>query len=430
MKKFKNVMFRLPGWFFSLTLIFSFSNLRAQENNSLTIDDCYLLAKENYPMIKQMAIIEKATEYSIENASKGFLPQIQINGFATYQSEVTAVPAVVQAFTIPPISKDQYKIYGELNQSLTDPFIISKQKDLLRANHDAELEKYEVELYKLKDRINQIYFGILLIDGQLEQVNILRKDIQAGLDKTNAAILNGIALKSSANQLKAELLKADQHEVELKATRRGFVEMLSIFLNKQLAEGVELNMPTIVQVSSTINRPELRMFEAQKKSFEIQDRIINVKNIPRIGLFIQGGYGRPALNMLDDEFNLYYIGGIRLNWNLGGFYTSKNDKQLANLNKNAVDIQKDIFLFNSNLVLAQQQNEIDKFNKLAATDKHIIELRESISNTAKSQLEFGTITVSDYINFVNTTDQAKQNMLLHNIQSLLSKYNYQNTSGN
>ena len=402
----------------------------AQSSYTLTIGECYELARANYPLARQMGLIEKTKAYSIENISKGWLPQLSINGQGTYQSAVTQIPISLPNVTIPVLSKDQYKAYGEIYQPLTDGYTIQQQKQLATANAAAEQQKLAVELYQLKDRINQLFFGILLIDAQVQQTILLKKDIQSGIEKTNAAIANGTALKSNAAVLQAELLKTDQRSIELKANRKGYAAMLSIFINQPVDANTQLQPPLPPAVTHGINRPELQLYEVQKNSFSIQNKLITAKNLPRIGLFAQGGYGKPGLNLLSNNFALYYIGGLKLNWNITGFYTAKKEKGILKINQTAVDIQKETFLLNTNLVLSQQNSELLKFSELIDTDKEIIRLREKIKQTSGSQLENGTITSIDYLAYVNAEDQARQNMLLHQVQLLLAQYNYQTTSGN
>jgi len=332
--------------------------------------------------------------------------------------------------TIEELSKDQYKVYGEISQSLTDPLVIKQQKELIKANSVAEVEKLEVEFYKLKERINQIYFGILMIDAQILQTDLLKKDIQSGIKKTEAAIANGTSLKTNVDNLNAELLKAEQRSIELKATRKGYIEMLSVFINQTLSETTNLQTPTVLNLSSNINRPELKLFEVQKQSFDIQNKLLLAKNLPKLSLFFQGGYGRPTLNQLSNDFGTYYIGGARFSWNISGFYTYKKEKQLQGINQNLLDVQKEVFLFNTNVTLKQQNSEVAKLSELIASDNQIITLREKIKITANNQLENGTITSIDYLNTVNAEDQAKQNLALHKIQLLMAQYNYQTTSGN
>ncbi|MDO8998132.1 MAG: TolC family protein [Bacteroidota bacterium] len=422
MEKIKNI-----GLITSILMLSFLSKIQSQ--NSLSIQQCYELATKNYPLVKQLELIEKTKEYSIDNASKGYLPQINFAGQATYQSEVTKIPFALPNTTIKDLSKDQYKIYGEINQSLTDAYVIKQQKELIKTNTSSETEKINVELYKLKERINQLFFGILLIDDQIKQTELLKKDIESGIKKIEAAIANGIALKSNLDLLSAELLKATQRNTELNYNRKGFTDMLSVFINQSLNETTSFSHPSIQAITNNINRPELKLFEAQKNTIAIQNKLILAKNLPRLSLFFQGGYGRPTLNFLSNDFGTYYIGGARFNWNISGFYTYSKEKKIVGINQNMLDIQKDVFLFNTNLTLKQQNSEISKLTDLIKTDNQIIKLRENVKITANNQLENGTITTIDYLNYVNAENQAKQNLILHTTQLLLAQYNYQTTSG-
>ena len=404
---------------------FGFANAQ-----SLTLDNCLEMAKQNYPLIKQYTLIEKTKEYSIVNAQKGVLPQFNVAGQATYQSAVTAVQISLPNMNIPTISKDQYKLYGEVSQSITDLFTVKDQKEYINANSEIETQKIEVELYKLRERINNLFFGILLIDAQIQQTEFIKKDILSGIEKTNIAIANGVALKSTADNLKAELLKANQRTIELKATRKGYTDMLALFIGKPIDENTNLEKPQRQLFTNTINRPELRLFDLQKKSFDVQEKLITAKNMPRVSLFFQGGVGRPGLNMLNPDFAGYYIGGLRLNWNITGFYTYINEKKILTNNQSAIDIQRETFLFNTNLTLKQQNADITKMQELIETDKSIITLRESVKNTTQNQLTYGTATTNDYLIAVNAEDQAKQSLILHEIQLLMTEYNAQTTAGN
>lgn len=416
-------------WLIILMLICGHWSM-AQQSNSLSLDNCIEMAKQNYPLIRQYTLIEKTKEYSIANAQKAYLPQFNVAGQATYQSAVTQIPISLPSVDIPTMSKDQYKLYGEVSQSITDLFTVKDQKEYINANSEIEVQKTEVELYKLRERINNLYFGILLIDAQIKQTELLKKDIQSGIEKTNVAIANGVALKSTADNLKAELLKADQRTIELKATRKGYADMLALFINNPIDENTVLEKPHRQMLTNAINRPELKLFDLQKKSFDAQEKLITAKNIPRLSAFFQGGLGRPGLNMLDNDFQGYYIGGLRLSWNITGFYTYKNEKKMLANSQSMIDIQRETFLFNTNLTLKQQNADITKMQELIETDKRIVTLRESVKNTTQNQLTYGTATTNDYLIAVNAEDQAKQNLILHEIQLLMTEYNTQTTAGN
>jgi outer membrane protein TolC len=413
-----------------LSLLASLQASNAQDSNVLSIEDCHKLAKQNYPLIKRQALISKTKEYSIANLSTAFLPQFTVNGQATYQSDVTEIPVKLPNADITSISKDQYKIYAEVNQTIFDGGVNKLQKKSIEANAGIEQQQLEVELYKLNERINQLFFGVLLSKEQLTQTEMLKKDIQLGLDKVKAAIANGTALKSSGDALTAELLKAEQKTIELSSVAGAYIAMLSYFINKPLDENTVFEKPASPVASTQINRPELILFEKEKRSLDIQDQLVKAKNLPKAGLFLQGGTGKPALNMLSNDVDAYYIGGVRLNWSLSGRYTSKKEKALINIKRNNTDLQKETFLFNTELILKKQNADIIKLENLIKSDDEIIRLRTRIKNTALAQLEYGVINSSDYLREANAEDQARQSRLLHGTQRLIAQYDKQITTGN
>lgn len=411
-----------------LTGCFLFTSaVTTAQSDSLTLDSCYLLAKQNYPLIKQHLLIEKTNEYTIDNISKGFLPQINFAGQATYQSEVVRFPKAIPG--VPVLTKDQYRIYAEVNQFIYDGGVIQDQKKLQEATSEVDQQRLEVELYKLKDRINQLFFGILLVQAQQRQNELVKDDIHLGLNKVNAAIANGTALKTSADVLKADLLKADEQTVELQANQKAFTDMLGIFINRKIGTNTVFVTPPNITGAQDIERPEIQMFDYQTRIFDAQDNLLTAKNRPKISFFVQGGFAKPAFNILSNSFDPFYIGGVRFTFPISGFYTLKNERALINLNRQNVDLQKETFLFNTNVVLQQQNEDILKLKKILATDEEIIPLRAHIKETALAQLNYGVINSSDYLREVNAENTARQNKILHEVQLLVAEYNERNTVG-
>ena len=404
-------------------------NSHAQE--TLSLQQAYDLAQKNYPLIKQRELISKTREYSIDNLSTGFLPQVNLSGQATYQSEVTSVKVPVPGVNIESPSKDQYKVVADVNQLVYDGGLIRQQKNIQALNEEVELQKIEVELYKLKDRINQLFLGALYLDEQLKQVELIRSDLNNGMKRVEAQVANGTAFRSNLNVLQAELLKTEQRVIELKASRKGYIDVLSLFINQDLSESVKLERPVVVAsiLTNEIGRPELKLYSTQEKLLGGQYKLINSRNKPKTSLFWQGGYGRPGLNFLSNSFDFYYTAGIRLNWSFGGLYTQKKEKRIVELSQKTVEIQKETFLLNTNTDLKRQQSEVDKLQKLVATDKDIIDLRIKVKEAAKAQLENGVITANDYLREINAEDQARQSLITHQIQLLQAQINYQTISG-
>ncbi|MBI1343775.1 MAG: transporter [Terrimonas sp.] len=421
------VKFIISCFFASLPMQF----LSAQVNGQLSLTEAYALAREHYPVTQQSKLIEQTAAINISNLSRGFLPQVNLSAQATYQSDVTKVSIPLPGFSIDPLSKDQYKVVAEVNQLIFDGGVLRQQKAMQQLNADVEEQQVQVELYQLKDRINQIYLGILYLDEQLKQVDLVKADIQTGIKRVEAQVQNGVAFRSNLNVLKAEWLRADQRNIELQATRKGLLATLGLFLGQPLPENIRLLTPRVENftLQTTFERPELRLFEKQSTLLSQQNKLIRSRNLPRASLFFQSGYGRPGLNMLKNDFDFFYIGGVRLNWALANLYTKRKEKELVTVNQKMVDIRKETFLLNTHSQQLQQSAEVEKMQQLLAADEGIIDLREQVKNAAKAQLENGVITANDYIREVNAEDQARQTRITHQLQLLQAQINYQTISG-
>lgn len=396
---------------------------------TLTLQQVYDSAKLHYPLLKQKQIIEQTKNISIDNLSKGYLPQIALSGQASYQTDVTKVNIPIPTIQIDPMSKDQYKLVADFNQLIYDGGLIKQQKQIQQLNAATENEKLAVEFYKLKERVSQVYLSILLIDEQLKQTDLLKADIATGIKKVQAQVDNGVAFKSNVNVLKAQLLQVNQKQIELAATRKGLLDVLAVLMQQPVAYDTKLQLPFIATNNDAIARPELDLLSSQNKLAAQQAEIISAKNMPKASAFVQGGYGRPGLNMLNNSFQPFAIGGIRLSWNLGNLYTEKKEKQLVNLSQQTIQVQKDNLLLNITAQVKQQQAEIEKMEALIKTDSEIIDLRTSVKNAANAQLDNGVITANDYLREVNAEDQARQALILHKLQLLQSQINLQLIKG-
>ncbi len=412
--------------FWSLLILFP---LLSFGSTSISLSECQALARENFPLIKQMDIIEKSRDYTLGNATKGYLPQINLNAQANYLSDVTSLPISSPMFSVEPISKDQYKIYGELYQPLTNFYHINKSKKETRLEAELNKKESEIEFYKLKERVNGIYFGILTITAQIAQSDYLTKDLKVGVQNIEVSLNNGMASENDLDMIQAELLNVEQKIIEWKTLREGYVDMLSQLIGKSLDSMVELKAPEAPNSSKTAQRPEQQMFDVKHELIESKKDLINAKLIPQAGIFLQGGYGRPGLNMLNDDFDIYYVVGAKLSWNLQPFYTSGSNKRLLELSQKSLEVQRQIFDYNIEFQTRQQNSEIQKFQNLLSKDLEIIELRKTIKNRAQLQLKNGVLSANDYIRFVNDEDKARQAKIIHDIQLLAAQFQYQITTG-
>ena len=395
--------------------------INAQE--TITLEQCYQWSRENYPLIKKQELIKKAEQYTTENALKGWLPQVNITAQATYQNDVTQFPVKLPNVNVEPLSKDQYKVFADVSQTIYDGGNIRNQKNLAKIQSEVQNIQTEVELDKLKERINQLYFGILQTNKQWTQLQFTKLDIKEGIKKAEAQLKNGVIFRSNLDVLKAELVKIEQKEIELQAIKQNFVQMLSYFIKKNIDENTQLETPEKILLTKNNNRSELKLFDAQKQLLETQRKIINTKNTPKLGAFFQGGYGKPGFNMLKNEFDIFYIGGIRLNIPISGFYTQKNDLALLENQSQEIEIQRENFLFNQNFIEIQQRNDLEKIQNLIDKDNELIELRKNIKTASLAQLENGVINTNDYLREVTAEEQAILTKITHEIQYLLTQYN-------
>lgn len=394
-----------------------------------TLEDCYSKARDNYPLIKQKELIDKAKDFNLSNASKGYLPQVSFSAKASYQSDVTKIPIKIEG--VDGLSKDQYGMTLDVNQTLWDGGAIRSKKEVIRSSSEASLRILEVNLYAIRGRINQLYFGTLLIDEQLKLNDIYQDDLQKNLEKVNSYVQNGIAHKADVDAVKVELLKSKQDRIQLIHARTAYLSMLSSFIGEQLPDNTTLTKPThSLELNTVINRPELKWYDAQIQNYATQQSTVKANVMPKLGLFLTGGYGRPTLNMLENSFKTYYVGGVKLSWNISNLYTHKNEKRLIDTEINSIQAQKETFLLNTQMDISQKTNEIDAYSEQLKYDDEIITLRQSVCKSSEAKMANGTLSGIDLVRDINSVNLARQNKSLHEINRLLEIYNLKYTTNN
>jgi hypothetical protein len=403
----------------------------ARGASTLTIQECYTLGEANYPLTRQRGLIVRTESYTLDNLSKGIYPQSDVSGNGSYQSDVTTIAIPIPGLKIPVIPKDQYKISGEVTQTLTDFGINHQQKVISKTSAALQEEDLNTQLYALRDRLNQIFFGVLLIDGQIEQNDLSKANIQVGINQVQAAISNGTDFRSSLNKLQAQLLTTDQHTIELWASRRAYTDMLSLFLGRAIDDSTHFITPEVPVFNDSINRPEVRAYDLEILSYQQQQKLTRLNLMPHLSAFFQGGYGKPSpVNLFSTAWSPYYLTGLRLSWTIADLYTFKKDILISKDNEQMTLADRDTFLFNTGLTLRQESADVRKYRALMASDDEIIRLRVSVTQASAAQLSNGVINANDYLQDVNAEALARQSKILHQVQLLSSQYNRKTTSGN
>ena len=415
----------------SLALIILSSGSWAQ-----TLEECQQAAEKNYPLIKQYGLIAKTTQLTVKNIQKGWLPQLTASAQATYQSAVTAWPESMQSMyqqiglNMKGLSKDQYKIGIDLQQTIYDGGAISSQRNIAQKEGKVQEAQTETNLYQVRRRVNEMYFSLLLLNEQIQLNEDVKTLLLSSEKKLSAMVKGSTAATSDLDNVRAERLSVDQQNENLKQQKQMLQRMLSVFC------GLEVNntqKPAPVQIASSVNnRPEMRLYNSQLELTEAKEKALETQLRPKLGLFAQGFYGYPGLNMFEDMMNrkwsLNGIVGIKLSWNVSAFYTHKNDKARLSAQREMIENAREVFLFNNKLEEIQQNENINRYQTMMKSDDEIIVLRTNVRKAAESKLAHGIIDVISLLREINNENAAKTQQSIHEIDMLKEMYNLKYTN--
>ena len=404
-----------------------------------TLEECQQAAERNYPLISQYGLIEKTTELTVSNLAKGWLPQVTASAQATYQNEVMTWPEQVQTIyrqmgiDMQGLKKDQYKVGIDVQQMVFDGGTISSQRGIAREQGRVQEAQTEVTMYQVRRRVNEMYFGLLMLDEQIALNNDLQELLAANEKKLSSMWKRGTASESDYLTVKAERLNVMQQATTLDAQRKAVTRMLSAFC------GMEVNKaekPALIALPSqdVVQRPELKAIDAQLSLANAQERSLNAALRPKLSVFASGFYGYPGYNMFDDmmshDWSWNGMVGARLSWNLGAFYTHRNDKAKIRLQRDMAETNREVFLFNNRLELIEQNENIEQYRRLMNDDEEIIALRASVRKAAESKLAHGIIDVNDLVKEINAENAARVQQSMHEIKLLKEVYDMKFTTNN
>ena len=401
-----------------------------------TLEECQQAAEKNYPIIKQYGLIAQTTELTVKNIQKGWLPQITASAQATYQSDVVSWPENMQrmyqqmGLDMKGLTKDQYKIGVDLQQIIYDGGAIGSQRSIARQEGKVQEAQTEANLYQVRKRVNEMYFSLLLLDEQIRLNDDVKALLLSSEKKLAAMVKGGTAATSDFDNVKAERLSVAQQNESLKSQRQMLQRMLSVFCGIEISNPEK---PAAVEASaSASNRPEIRLFDNQLKLTEVQEKALDTKLRPTLGLYAQGYYGYPGLNMFEDmisrKWSLNGIVGIKLSWNIGALYTHKNDKAKLKAQRELIENAREVFLFNNNMEQIQQTENVSRYRTMMQGDDEIIALRTNVRKAAESKLAHGIIDVNSLLREINNENAAKTQQAIHEIDMLKEMYNLKYTN--
>lgn len=402
-----------------------FPAVRAQ-----SLEECRQAAEHNYPIIRQYDLIARTTELTVRNIQKAWFPQISVTAQGSYQNKVTAWPENLQGMfdqmglQLQGLSRDQYKVGIDMCQTLFDGGAISSRREIARGEGAVQAAQTEVDLYKIGQRVNEMYFGLLLLDEQLRlnaDVNALLRSNEAQLA---AMLKGGTASAGDFENVKAERLSAEQQQTELLSQRQTLQRLLSLFCGIPVDS---IRRPAVPNLPSGENkRPELRLFDRRLQLTDAQEKAVDAQLLPQLGLFAQGYYGNPGLNLFEDMMKRRWswngIAGLKLTWNLSALYTHRNEKLKLRVQRELIENARQQFLFNNQLDETQQSENVRRFRAIAQRDGEIIALRTAVRKAAESKLAHGIIDVNGLLREINKENAAKTQQAIHEIDMLKAMY--------
>lgn len=398
-----------------------------------TLDECIGWAYDNYPQIKEMSLIEMTKGIDLKNAAYAWLPHLNISGKATWQSEVVEMPMDIPGMDIN-IPHDQYGLTAEFTQQIWDGGTSRSQKELAEAGAEVKKTQLETNLWSIRSRVQNVFLGIILIDKQLELNRLLRESLERSSEEVKSRMEAGVALPSDLDQVSVNILSCLQQRASLDADRKSYVKILGLLTGRDMTD-VELAVPqdAVNYVDDGARdfetRPEMAFYAAQLKQNEFQRRQLNTLISPKLNLSLQGGYGRPGMNMLSGDFSGYFVAGLKLQWNIGALYTRGLDKRRVNADAQKIDLTRKSFILNSSVEAEQKNNAILKARDVLEKDSEIIGLRQRIRASGENQYREGTIKMNDYLSMLDEEYKAKANESMHEVQLMMAVYDMKNTIG-
>jgi len=407
----------------TVLLIIALTTFPSIAQQHITLEECYNLVAQNYPLAKQSQLFEAQNQLDADAISSAKLPQFNLDAQATYQSDVIEVPIPNSA--IEPLNNDQYRATLSVNQLIYNGGLTDASLQMKSAQLKTKQKQVEVSLYQLKQQINQLYFSILLSQEADVLLKAKQAQLNAQLKEVKSGVKYGVILPSSDKIIEAELLKINQKFQELDSNTRTLIQTLSSLIGQSLDASTLFQNPLLdIQLNEELHRPELDLFQFKKEEIENSEALIAKQNSPKLLGFATGGYGNPGLNVLDNSFQSFYTLGIKLNWHVFDWNSNKKQRQSIAINKDLVDNETEIFKLNTNIELNQQQQNIEKIEANIASDIEIINLRKEVLQTAESQLKNGMITSSAYITELTNLYEDENTLMRHKIELQLAKANY------
>ncbi len=398
----------------------------------VTVEQCVALAQENYPLIQKYDLLRQSRQIDLSDINKSWLPQIGIYAQGTVQNAVPSFPDALSnvldqmGTDMKGLGKLQYKVGVDLNQTIWDGGSSKASRTIAESENAQQEAALDVELYAVRERVENLFFGIMLVEEQIKQAELTLTLLESNLAMLRSMKTNGTATQSDVDMVEAQFLTVQQQITQARSISDSNRRLLGIFTGTDMSDE-KLTKPSSSMPSELISaRPELALFDARIKNNDA--RLVSIKSsvMPRIGLFAQAYYGYPGYDyfksMMNRDMSFNVLAGVKVSWNIGSFYTKKNSERKLRLANDDIVADREVFLFNSNLQTSSQTAHISELEGIMKEDSRIVELRANVRRSAESQLRNGVIDATALLTKITDENQARLTSSYHEIQLIQSIY--------
>lgn len=405
-------------------LLLAMALLASLAVRAISLEECRQMAHDNYPAIKQYKLIDLSRDFTLDNASKGWLPKVSVSAGAYAFTDILSTNGQMKKMGFD-MNNWMANASVTVQQNVYDGGQIAAQKEVATAQADVQKHQLNVSMYAINERIDQLFFGILLLDEQLAQNELLQKDLSTGEQTVRSMMKGGIANQSDLDAILVEKLKVSQQKESLTASRKAYVRMLGVFVGKQLAENEQLEKPEAAACSGEWgkSRPELSYYDSQNQLLDSQRKQLDTRLRPTVSLF---GLGMMHSNVSDLLNSGVLAAGVSVAWNIGALYTRKNDIKKLDVQRSMIDVQRETFLFNNSLQNEEADGNIASLRKQIVQDDEIVRLRKSIRGKADKKVQLGTESVNELVRDINAVSLAKAQKAQHELLLLKEIYKQKN----
>ena len=387
--------------------------------HALSLEEARRMAHDNYPAIKQYRMIEQSRDFTLDNVARGWLPKVSASAGAYGFTDILKTNAQMGQMGID-MKNWLASASVTVTQNVYDGGQMAAQRQVASAQSDVQQRQLDVSMYAVNERIDQLFFGILLIDEKLKQNELLLNDLATSEETVRSMMKGGVANQGDLDNVLVEKLKTSQQGEALRVSRKAYLRMLGVFVGKDLAENEPMEKPKAIVGEGTVKRPELSYYDSQNLLLDAQRKQMDSRLRPTVSLFGTG----VVHTKVSDFLNLgTLMGGVSVSWNIGTLYTRKNDIRKLAVQRAMNESQRETFLFQNRLQNEETNGNIESLRKQIAQDEEIVRLRESIRSKGDKKVRLGTESVNELVRDIHAVSMARAQKAQHEIELLKEMYN-------